>query len=157
MHFVLDSKGNEHTVGNASLPSWKLAAFNLAMISSLTQGNAPLWPQGSAKKASPVLFVSILEFDLTEMLEAKGLACAFKQDPKTTDVTWSYFFFLFFFKANGDFSVSSPRSVLPVSVPATVKQQIKPAALLPREGTTRQLKKGMEASRLYLRHYIFMS
>lgn len=136
--------------------SWQ--PFNLAMISSLTQGNAPLWPQGTAKKkASPVLFVSILEFDLTETLEAKGLACALKQDPQTTDVTWSYIFFFFFFKANGDFSVSSPRSVLPVSVPAAVKQQIKQAALLPREGTTRQLKKGMEASRLYLRHYIFMS
>lgn len=118
----------------------------------------PLWPQGTAKKASPVLFVSILEFDLTETLEAKGLACAFKQDPKTTDVTWSYiFFFFFFFKANGHVSVSSPRSVLPVSVPAAAKQQMKRAALLPREGTTRQLKKGTEASRLYLRHYVFMS
>lgn len=63
------------------------------------RGNAPLWPQGTAKKASPVLFVSILEFDLTETLEAKGLACAFKQDPKTTDVTWSYIFFFFFFQS----------------------------------------------------------
>lgn len=63
------------------------------------RGNAPLWPQGTAKKkASPVLFVSILEFDLTETLEAKGLACALKQDPQTTDVTWSYIFFFFFSK-----------------------------------------------------------
>lgn len=102
-----------------------------------------------------MLFVSILEFDLMEKLAAKGLAYAFTQDPKTTDVTWSYI--NFFPKANGDFSISSPRSVLPVSVPAAVQQRIKWAALLPREGTTRQLIKGTEANGLYLRHYIFMS
>lgn len=37
------------------------------------------------------------------------------------------------------------------------KKRNKLAALLPREGTTRQLKTGMEANKLYLRHQIFLS
>lgn len=58
-----------------------------------------------------------------------------------TDFAWIYSNFIFFSTANSNFSASSPGSVFPVRVAAAVKKGIKGVALLPREDTTRQLKK----------------
>lgn len=136
--------------------SWQ--PFNLAMISSLTQGECTFVASGHCKKKSiPCAFCVHPRVRSHGNAGGKGIGMRFKAGSPNH---WRYmelYLFFFFFKANGDFSVSSPRSVLPVSVPAAAKQQMKRAALLPREGTTRQLEKGTEASRLYLRHYIFMS
>lgn len=96
---ILDFKGNEHTVGSVSLPSWKQAAFNFDQL--LHRGETPL--------------------AFTKKLEAEGSVCAFRWNPEPTNFAWSYCSGSF--PKQTDFSASSARAALAVRIPAALNSE----------------------------------
>lgn len=117
--FCAKLQGHKSTLCEmCSLPAWKQPAFNLAMIHWLAlRGNAPLWPQGTAKK-HPHAFRVLSSGKAGGKRDWRAFL---NGNPKNIAFASSYSKFILFFKANSNFSAASPGSAFPVRVPAAVK------------------------------------